>query len=159
VDFLESIHDATRQKEAEVRRETAEGLDQFRRKQEEAEQRALMGEDAAGDGGGLGGTVEGEEQVSWVPSLGRKRKKGKEEKEGVKGLKVRKTSSAAEDAPIPNITKSGSKMATASKPITPSTAGSAVENATPVLSKAPPEAAAPKPVAGLGLAGYSSDED
>ena len=107
---MDSIDNLTRQKEAEVRRETAEGLNLFRRMQEEAEQKALMGVgvDGAGDGkvgggSGVGGVGEGEEQVSWVPAAGKKRKKGKEEKEGLKGIKLRKTSSTADDAPIPDL--------------------------------------------------------
>jgi len=166
IDFLDSIDNLTRQKEAEVRRETAEGLNQFRRMQEDAEQKALMGvgEDGAGDGkvgggSGVGGVGEGEEQVSWVPAAGKKRKKGKEEKEGLKGIKLRKTSSTADDAPIPDITKPGSKTIAAKKPVLSSTAAPADIKTTPALSKTTPEAAAPKPAAGLGLAGYSSDED
>jgi len=166
VDFLDSIDNLTRQKEAEVRRETAEGLNQFRRMQEEAEQKALMGvgEDGAGNGligggSGGGGVGEGEEQVSWVPAGGKKRKKGKEEKEGLKGMKLRKTSSTADDAPIPESIKPASTTSNATKSTTSSTAALANEKTTPALSKAPSEAAAPKPALGLGLAGYSSDED
>lgn len=164
VDFLDSINDLTRQKEAEVRKETAEGLNLFRKKQEEAEQRAVMGDDVGGMSGDgmVGGGTEGEEQVSWVPAGGRKRKKGKgrEEKEGVKGLKLRKMSSTAEDALIPEAVKPASTTSNARKQETSSTVAPAIQNTTPALSKAPSEAAAPtKASAGLGLAGYSSDED
>jgi len=160
VDFLDSINDLTRQKEAEVRKETAENLDKFRKLQEEAEQKAVMGEDAAGDGTvGGGAGADGEEQVSWVPGAGRKRKKGKEEKEGVKGLKMRKTSSTAEDASKSELAKAEIKPTTATKSATSSTAALTNDKPPPAPSVAPSEVAATKPAAGLGLNGYSSDED
>ncbi|KAF2447903.1 hypothetical protein P171DRAFT_341697, partial [Karstenula rhodostoma CBS 690.94] len=85
-DFLESVLEASRKKEAEVRKDTMEQLDAFRRRREEEKRKALEAE-APED------TKEEEAQAHWV-AHGRKRKKGPEL---LKGVKLRKTSEAADD--------------------------------------------------------------
>lgn len=83
-DFLDSVLEATRRKEAEVRKDTLEQLDAFRRRQDEAERKLL--EDAP--------EPVREEEAHWV-NQSRKRKKGPEL---LKGVKLRKASSATDDA-------------------------------------------------------------
>ncbi|KAF1968391.1 hypothetical protein BU23DRAFT_514917, partial [Bimuria novae-zelandiae CBS 107.79] len=83
-EFLDSVLEASRKKEAEVRKETLEQLDVFRKRQEEAERKAL--EEEAPE-------VAKEEEAHWV-AHGRKRKKGPEL---LKGVKLKKASSAADD--------------------------------------------------------------
>lgn len=85
-EFLDSVLEATRKKEAEVKKETLEQLDAFRKRQEEAERKALEEETAQGPK---------EDEAHWV-THGRKRKKGHEL---LKGVKLRRASSAADDEP------------------------------------------------------------
>ncbi|KAH7385791.1 N-terminal domain of NEFA-interacting nuclear protein NIP30-domain-containing protein [Pyrenochaeta sp. MPI-SDFR-AT-0127] len=85
-DYLESVLEKQRKEEANVRKETSEQLDLFRRQQEEAERMVLEEETTklpTGDGG------------QWAVT-GRKRKKGPEASL-LKGVKLRKSSSVAED--------------------------------------------------------------
>jgi hypothetical protein len=163
VEYLDSVLESTRAKEAAVQKETSEQLEIFRRQQAEAEKSAV------GDQGS--GSPIGEEE-QWTT---RKRKKGKE-KETFKGLKLRKTSSATEDsfsAPIQS-------AAAAEKEQTPAKVASVASTDPPVASSSgsnvnvnkqapdkgkpvvkPPAAKVPPPSkpAVLGLGGYSSDED
>jgi hypothetical protein len=85
-DYLDAIEEKKRKQEAEVRKDTLEQLDVFRRQKEEAERKAM--EDETAD-------APTEEEVQWV-APGRKRKKGPETSL-LKGVKLRKQSSAAEE--------------------------------------------------------------
>ena len=153
VDFLDSVLESTRKEEDRVRRETAEGLEHFRKQQEEADKKARIGED---QGTNEVSAITEEEQ--WIAG-GRKRKRTKE-KEGLKGVKVRKSSSAggAGSASSP----SGKKQD--EEPKSTSTAqekfSEPKDKTTTTIpdSKGPP-ASSPKPKAGLGLVDYDSDED
>lgn len=153
VDFLDSVLESTRKEEDRVRRETAEGLEHFRKQQEEADKKARIGED---QGTNEVSAITEEEQ--WIAG-GRKRKRTKE-KEGLKGVKVRKSSSAggAGSASSP----SGKKQD--EEPKSTSTAQEKFSEpkdrtmTTIPDSKGPP-ASSPKPKAGLGLVDYDSDED
>ena len=95
IEFLDSVQEAARAKELAEKRATKEGLDEFRKQQEEAERAAKEQEGVV-----LPPTV----TESW--SVGpRKRKKGKE-KDGIGGLKIRRTSTGdqaknLEDTPKP----------------------------------------------------------
>ena len=81
VDFLDTVLQAERAKEAEAKKQTSEQLDAFRKQQEEAEKAAKQDDTTA---------VEPETTESW--SVGaRKRKKGRE-KEGIGGVKLRRLS-------------------------------------------------------------------
>jgi hypothetical protein len=88
-EFLDSVLEGSRKKEAEVQKETLEQLDAFRRRQEEAERRAFEEEQREGKG------TEGdaETHAQWV-AAGRKRKKGHDL---LKGVKIRRKSEAAEE--------------------------------------------------------------
>ncbi|KAF2093102.1 hypothetical protein NA57DRAFT_25722, partial [Rhizodiscina lignyota] len=82
VDFLDSVLESTRAKEAAVRKETSEQLEEFKRKQEEADKANATQADS--------GSPE-LEQEHWTVHP-RKRKKS-HVKENPLGLKLRKTSS------------------------------------------------------------------
>lgn len=88
VDFLDSVLESTRAEEARVKRETAEGLELFRKHQDEADKKARRGSD------GAEAALPTEIEERWV-SGGRKRKRAKE-KEVLKGVKVRRLSSNIE---------------------------------------------------------------
>jgi len=154
VDFLDSVLESTRSKEAEVKKETREQLEAFRKQQEDAEKAAR-----ADDGAGSEALPPAE---SW--SLGpRKRKKG-HEKEVLGGVvKLRKASTAEREAGR----EAKSPSATVEQPRPSAQAGSVSKSASPVAvavvskdEKVETSKAAPStgPTA-LGLVAYSSDED
>lgn len=167
VEFLDSVLESTRAKENAVKKETAEQLGLFRKQQEEVEAAARAAE----------GDNKPETGETWAVG-GRKRKKGRE-KEGLPGVKLRKTSSVPEATKAeksveaqPSVASLATKDAKEAPTTTTATFGIIevgaethtlastapfVENTktteTP-LTKSPTP-----PVASLGLAGYSSDED
>ena len=146
IEFLDSVQEAARAKELADRRATKEGLEEFRKQQEEAERVAKEQEGAVSPP-----TV----TESW--SVGpRKRKKGKE-KDGIGGLKIRRTSTSEqakklEDTPEPSSTTKldGHQAATAKV----QEQASIKEQSDKKPASTPPALAA-----GLGLGAYSSDED
>jgi hypothetical protein len=88
-EFLDSVLEETRKKEAEVKRETLQQLDKFFRKyQEEAERKALAEQNA-------GGPEVEDAQAQWA-TAGRKRKKVEKDGGLLKGVKLRKASSSAD---------------------------------------------------------------
>lgn len=170
-EFLDSVLESTRAKEAALKQETTQQLDAFRRQQDEAERAARLAGNSEGD--------PAVEEEQWA-SAGRKRKKGKD-KETLMGIKIRRTSSTGEKgvsdstsmakANKPAPAAEGSKTATA--PETTKPAPAAKVHATPASSppktdtgaagsagqkEAQAQKAKPTPAA-LGLSGYSSDED
>ena len=176
--------ESTRKKEEEVKKETSEQLDLFRRQQEEKDKELLeRGEEADGK---AGSPTAGESQSSWAVNA-RKRKRVKEnDRGGLKGLKLRKGSSTGE-APVGLRTSSSTaedlsaskRDASQGEPAELEDTGVenlATEKASAGLSASPPPSPSPAtkkaspnqenssksiPLAtpGLGLAGYSSDED
>ena len=184
VEFLDSVLESTRKKEEEIKKETSEQLDLFRRQQEEKDKELLEGGEEAD--GNAGSPTAGESQSSWAVN-NRKRKRGKEnDRGGLKGLKLRKGSSTGE-APVGlrTSTSTGEDLGASrrdtgqeesAEPEGPAVENLATEKASAGVSASPPsspnpatEKASPKqenssksnPLAtsGLGLAGYSSDED
>lgn len=138
--------ESERAKEAAIRKETREQLDSFRKLQEEAEKAALLGADTDGP-------VAEEEQLF---ATARKRKKGKE-KEPLRGVKLRKSSSTAEQpepdrkiAGKPQEKKMVSQEEDEKKP-QESNKKPQEENRKPLEEKKKPPM--------LGLGNYSSDED
>lgn len=132
-----------------MKKETAEGLALFRQQQEEADKKARSGD--AASVAKEGSPVAKEE--SWIAG-GRKRKRTKE-KEILKGVKVRRSSTANEaDKGVNQPTK---------KPETPKSAASAnpASQALPANTSASIKAEKiPAPAKGsLGLVDYRSDED
>ena len=144
IEFLDSVQQAARDKELAEKRATKEGLDEFRKQQEEAERAAKEQEGAVSPP-----TV----TESW--SVGpRKRKKGKE-KDGIGGLKIRRTSTGeqakkVEDTATPDNQTASSKVQEQSF--------SVKEQSDKKPASSPP-VSPPAPAAGLGLGAYSSDED
>lgn len=153
--------EADRAKDAAIKKETREKLDAFRRQQEEAEKAVFADEDTAAP------AVE-EEQLF---AVGKKRKKGKE-KEGLRGLKLRKTSSTSEQ-PSPAL-KAAVKTDTETKAVQAASASSKEASnskdakvagmnpgqKTLAISASPsasPPAQSPK-TSILGLGNYSSDD-
>ncbi|KAF3053211.1 hypothetical protein E8E11_011755 [Didymella keratinophila] len=145
-DYLEGILDAKRKEEANVKKETREGLELFRRQQEEAERKALEEDNER---------TPKEEQVQWAaPS--RKRKKGPESSL-LKGVKLRKSSSATDKKDAAD--RTGDK-----KKATVDAAGSsAVKPTATTATTADAAVVAPPPKApttlALGLGYASSDDD
>ncbi|KAH0547941.1 hypothetical protein GP486_008318 [Trichoglossum hirsutum] len=172
IEFLDSVLESTRAREAALRKETTEQLDAFRKQQEEADKAAFRVEDetgkAAAGAGGASGSPAGEEE-QWTLSS-RKRKKGRE-KEGLKGVKRRQTSSASE-SPVPAGAPQTGANAVLSSPVE-STKPVPHESAAATPSTAADSSSMPKPTGpvpsattgqpgggGLpSLVGYGSDDD
>jgi len=162
IEFLDSVMESTRREEDKVKKETKESLEAFRRQQELADKK--LGRD-------LDNTEVSEEQ--WAASH-RKRKRAKE-KEGLRGVKLRKSSSTNEQpgvaAPSPN-SKSSTESTLDSLKIAPSpstalvpTKAVAAQTANKVQTEIKPEIALHKKPAsvpsskGLALVAYGSDDD
>ena len=166
IGFLDEVLEASRARDAAVRRETAEQLELFRQQQEKTERVALG--DATED-------KDGDEQ-SWVVA-GKKRKRAKD-KGVLPGVKLRKASSNAEgpvsfaqgeQSPAKDVqpvkahvkptertddTTSRSPVAsTPGKPVVPTSGREMALSETKATSGSVP------PATGLGLGGYSSDEN
>ena len=185
VEFLDSVLESTRKKEEEVKKETSEQLDLFRRQQEEKDKELLEGGEEAD--GKAGSPTAGESQSTWAVNA-RKRKRAKEnERAGLKGLKLRKSSSTGE-APVGLGTSSSTgedssvsrRAASQREFVAPG--GSVTENPSAAKTVGDSASTPPTPVpkavtkpvsskeedssgrkllgtSALGLAGYSSDED
>ncbi|KAF2131694.1 hypothetical protein P153DRAFT_395005 [Dothidotthia symphoricarpi CBS 119687] len=142
--YLDEVLEKKRQQEALIRKDTLEGLDAFRRQQEDAERKALEDEsiDAPKD-----------DVAQWA-AVGRKRKKGPEA--GLlKGIKLRKSSSAAEEKKTVDkmLQKEQTSAATTSKGDMKNSTISSAVSSKPLA--APP--AKPSNIS-LGL-GYASSDD
>jgi hypothetical protein len=163
VEFLDSVLESTRAKEEQVKRDTAEQLEVFRRQREEADKALLIQE------GNDGVASAAPEEEQWG---GRKRKKGKEH-EGFRGVKLRKGSSTEDkgstvesrvqtaNAPKGSTVKGerpgpDTKTKAINHPSTETTTKTKTVEPPKSLTKSP---TSPKPAANLGLGDYSSDED
>ncbi|TAQ88511.1 hypothetical protein B7494_g3151 [Chlorociboria aeruginascens] len=85
IEFLDSLLESTRAEEARVKKETREGLEAFRRQQDEADMTRK-------ESNGTTNTEDGSaiiEEEQWV-AAGRKRKRAKD-KEVLKGVKIRRS--------------------------------------------------------------------
>ncbi|CAD6446600.1 ca15fb6f-5a66-4546-981d-9bfc8c295729 [Sclerotinia trifoliorum] len=165
VEFLDSVLESTRAEEDRVKKETAEGLELFRKQQEEADKKARAAENDVAQ------IQEGSpvREDEWG-ATSRKRKRTKD-KEVLKGVKVRRASSSVEQASSSSSAKDlpkkpakddSSSVATNTKPQAPQDSAKVPETqpakvpAQTVASKKPPPS---PPKAGLGLVDYGSDED
>jgi len=153
--------ESTRAEEERVKKETAEGLALFRQQQEEADKKARRG--SGGEAVAEAGSPTVEEE-NWVAG-GRKRKRAKE-KEVLKGVKIRRSSTANEEKPTrgaPSSTDDSAAITKESRVTLSATATpdrkatSESKPKTPTVVKKPPAAAPAKP--SLGLVDYGSDED
>ena len=152
VEFLDSVLESTRAEEERVKRETAEGLEQFRRQQEEVDKHARRGSEGAQFADEGSPAVEDE----WVAG-GRKRKRAKE-KEVLKGVKIRRASTT-EHAVDPS-TEASSSKSSSSKPAESMKSAASVQLLTKPTAPASAEKTPPAPAkAGLGLVDYGSDDD
>lgn len=160
VEFLDSVLESSRAKEAAVKKQTAEELDAFRRQQEEAERATKTS--------GSSEAADTTDTTSWAVS--RKRKKGREDILG--GVKLRKASSG--DKVSAELKQAGRPSATAPLPDAKQKDMSESERSTfrtaqetddakakDPEAKGDPPSAPPTATAtpGLGLGAYSSDED
>ena len=156
MDFLDSVLESTRAKEGEVKKETSEQLDAFKRAQEEAEKAAGQELPEAP-----------EASAAWTAGP-RKRKKGRDSTIG--GVKLRRTStaekqvapSATEEVNTPKKPQNDDAgvqevQEEKKKPIDETTESLPLPKAAESSTSA---SKSPSPPAGaLGLAAYSSDED
>lgn len=146
-EFLDSVLEATRKKEAEVQKDTLEQLNAFRKRQEDAEAKALDEEPIT--------EAPKDEEAHWV-THGRKRKKGHEL---LKGVKLRRTSSAADDKEgtkksVQDVTEKTSQEASRAPNSAPKAASTTPTKPAPASPPAKPS----NPVS-LGLGYASSDDD
>jgi hypothetical protein len=148
IEFLDSVQEAARAKELAEKRATKEGLEEFRKQQEEAERAAKEQEGAVSP-----------PTVSETWSVGpRKRKKGKE-KDVIGGLKIRRTSTGEQEKKLEDTPKlSTTKAENRAAPSKAQEQASTKEQSDKKPASTPP-VSPPAPVAGLGLGAYSSDED
>ncbi|KAJ9402516.1 hypothetical protein DTO282F9_712 [Paecilomyces variotii] len=173
VEFLDSLLESTRAKEAAVKQETAEQLEAFHRQRQEAD-KALL-ETASGETANPGAGSPGEEE-QWAIS-GRKRRRDKKKESLIPGK--RRKSSAAEETEASGSTERKASSASAKEDteknkegskssISPSTNQSRPAAATVTAQglpektqtpsqPSPPVAKAAAPLS--GLIAYSSDED
>ncbi|PYH89423.1 hypothetical protein BO71DRAFT_487957 [Aspergillus ellipticus CBS 707.79] len=166
VDFLDSIMESTRAKEAAVKKETAEQLEVFRRQREEAEKVLL--EDTSAD---VAPVAEGED---WkIPARKRRREKtkdllipGKKRKSlggDAAGVPTSEQSSDQESGEAGKKAREDKSAPAVKKPeaLKPSTSTS--EPVKEAEAKASPSQPAPQPAAkpslSLGLADYGSDSE
>jgi len=154
VEFLDSVLESTRSKEDQVKRETREQLEAFRRQQEEAEKAVKQEETDTGPP-----AEEGSE--SW--SIGsRKRKKGRE-KDGIGGVKLRRVSTADEREQKQSPRNSGTTNQAREQRMDTTLSSKkqpqelAIKGAHAPTS--PPRDLKPRKTPILDLAAYSSDEE
>jgi hypothetical protein len=157
-DYLDSILEKKRREEANVKKDTFEQLDLFRRQREEAERKARGLADESTE------TPQDEDAGQWA-ALGRKRKKGPES--GLlKGVKLRKSSSVSAEKKPGNGAqgvKQPTKVAITGTPSTTTGKDAAKSSAAPppVATTKPSSAAPPtKPASTMSLGlGYESSDD
>ncbi|KUJ07947.1 uncharacterized protein LY89DRAFT_600644 [Mollisia scopiformis] len=158
-EFLDSILERTRAEEDRVKKETQEGLALFRQQQEEVDKKARRGS----DGAAVADTPA--EDESWA--AGRKRKRAKE-KEGLKGVKLRRSSTTEAMNPpqaSPTTRAQATTNSTATKDPVVKTDPKPPSVADKTKSQDQPEASSnekktPIPSKGaLGLVDYGSDEE
>lgn len=162
--------ESTRKREAEVKKETKDGLDAFRKQQEEAD-RALK-EQEADVGGAAGSPTTAEAKATGSEWKVKKRKRGIEKEGTLKGLKRRQSEPTKEELSLEGETSGsgGGKARQESavevklKQERDEASSLSRKDVVPTVKGASPEkeiaaSKPPKPVVGLGLAGYSSDED
>jgi hypothetical protein len=156
-DYLDSVLEKKRQEEANVKRETFEQLDLFRRQREEAERKARGLEEESTE-------APKQEDVGQWAAVGRKRKKGSEA--GLlKGVKLRKSSSVPEEKNIVDRAKAIKQSGLDVKTNLQSTASAendSKSSATTIVNATKPPAGQPtsKSVNTLSLGlGYASSDD
>ncbi|KAI0882893.1 uncharacterized protein GGS22DRAFT_42151 [Annulohypoxylon maeteangense] len=157
IEFLEGVQDERREEEERIKRETEERLARFRKAQKKSASGPTddddddVGEGVVKSGGNEDGGVSVDDPVSWG-AAGKKRKRDKESKSIVKGVKKRASVyeksvevpsaavAAVEKKPVTDFEPKSSTTADKTKPPAP--------KAAPVITKP-----------SLGLVDYGSDDD
>ena len=153
--------ESTRKKEEDVKRETTAQLDLFRKQQEEAD-KALLEEGEEADDSRAQGKADSPEASETQWAVNAKKRKRAREKEGLKGVKLRKSSTnepphmsqedRLEQAEVTSsVDREGPQDTTKAPPTSTNT------NIAPAITKS--QSPRPASATGLGLAGYSSDEE
>ncbi|KAK4905229.1 hypothetical protein LTR49_025464, partial [Elasticomyces elasticus] len=132
--------------EAEVKKETREQLEAFRKQQEEAEKAARL-EDG------------NEDPATETWTVGSRKRKKVREKESIGGLKIRRVSTAEEkDRPArPVAASSNTNDGKPAKSLDVNSVKPTEGSAVPTIAKA--SKTIPPTLPALGLGAYSSDED
>lgn len=152
-----------------MRRETAEGLVTFRQRQEEADKKLLLSQQ------GHAASPADEDEEEWAASgaVRKRKRKGGREKEGLRGVKLRRSSTAAgENQPLigeisePGVIGSPNSqkpvMDTAAMGTEPGAAAKQDLRAQAIPAASPPQATIgvnPTAKGGLELVDYGSDWD
>ena len=161
MEFLDTILESTRAKEAALKKETMEQLEIFHRQRQEVDKAFLEGV-SSGQGSGPNALRAGSlvvEEERWV-TTGRKRRRGKD-KDSFPGVKLRKSSSTDAKPTTTGEIELADIAKTGESPPGPKPSEPAIDAGT----RAPPaKAQDPKPpgqsaTSSLGLGAYSSDED
>jgi ATPase subunit of ABC transporter with duplicated ATPase domains len=164
VDFLDSVLESTRAKEEQVRKDTAEQLEAFRKQREVAE-KALVDENAAKENDSMDVKSPAGED-SWATSSRKRRRAKVKEDEAV--AKLRKKSSTIEDPPkVQTSAYSGFASPAPGRVKAQSTMNERKGDSNGQLSPKPKDVSLPRPSPqssqsiqpSLGLTAYSSDED
>ena len=160
--------ESTRREEERVRRETAEGLLAFRQRQEEADKKLLQSQ----QGDAISPADEAEEE--WTVGSGGRKRKRKVEREGLRGVKLRRSSTAASGdlresgessrpagAETPTLQMQAQDAAAQGKEPDATVKLDSKPGPKPTVSPPPKrKTPAPAPVkGGLGLVDYGSDSD
>jgi hypothetical protein len=150
------VLESERAKERAVKKETAEQLAAFRKLRDDAD-RGIAGGGAgvAAEGAGVAVAVAVAEVVGldWAVSAGRKRKAG--EKDGLRGIKVRRTAKAGDTQGVADAGGASEAEKGVDGPSKKDDDGALAKTPEKSTITGEPKRAA----ASLGLAGYSSDED
>jgi hypothetical protein len=156
VDFLDSVLESTRAKEAAVRKETAEQLEVFRKQREAAEKAQFQEDNDAAPNAGKAGSPISQETWAAKPKK-RRRDKGIIPTQGAKLRKMSSTDSGKPDSPTLK-TAATEDHAKTTPTVTPT---NALETDVEPTTKpgGPSLEQKSTPAAVLGLGNYSSDED
>jgi len=144
IDFLDSVLESTRAKEAEVKKDTAEQLSAFRQQQEKSEKTARSSEDPSIS----------QQQDSWA--VGGKKRKREKGGQIVPGLKLRKSSTGDKTAAEKLSSDSLTSRASPVRSIVPDAIR---QTKTASATKSCPDKTPIPAKANLGLGGYSSDDE
>lgn len=160
-EFLDSVLERTRQEEDAIKAQTKEGLEAFRKRQEELDLKAKSLETAQ-DGDD---EKHGEEEALFTVKAKAKRKRAKE-KEVLKGVKIRRISSSFdEDGNAAKEEAAGDETGNKKHVPTAKDGEGSVDQqleGKQVLEKPVPAKVEVKPIpakGGLGLVDYGSDDD
>ncbi|XDG10302.1 hypothetical protein ABKA04_009917 [Annulohypoxylon sp. FPYF3050] len=162
IEFLDDVQEKRREEEERVKRETEERLAKFREAQKKGASVPAggegEGEDVVDDAKNEDATVE--DPVSWS-GAGKKRKRDKESKSIVKGVK-RRASVNERDPKAAAVAKAEKKLDEGNTKATPTTTtdDNSKASTTTDQTKAPaPKPTAEKAKSSLGLVDYGSDDD